>query len=272
MNNFKIIEWVPVMLLAGALLLQACGGGSTPTAVTETETVVAWSTSEAKSPPSEGSTPMLTPGTKVPATEGATIGAVPEAGAATSEGGVTGSTPKAEATGSQGRVAKSTPQVKASTGQEGTAGPTPGAGQGAVQGSAGAQAPLAYEILDTGSMLATKPAEPSAIVVTQPGQLGQLLSIFPPGTSLDNVTPALLDGNHVIVAIFGGVQGSSGYSVHLQTIRVEDTQVVLEVLLAGPPPNTLTEPALQIPYTIVLVERSAFPAEIGNVIVELHKN
>jgi hypothetical protein len=272
MNRSKTIGWIPVMLLVGALLFGACARGTTPTTVPGAESGVAGPTPKATTQTGKGSAAGPTPEAKTPTSEGNVAGSTPETEATASEGSVARSTPEVKATATASAGARSMPEAGPTASEEGAAGSTPVTGQQAPPAGTGAQAPSAYPVLAAGSILGSEPAEPSAMVVTQPDQLAQLRSMFPPGTPLDNITPALLDGNHVIVAIFGGVQNSSGYSVRLQGIRAEGGQVVLEVSLAGPPPNTLTEPALQVPYTIVLVERSTFPAEIGNVIVELHKN
>jgi hypothetical protein len=132
--------------------------------------------------------------------------------------------------------------------------------------------PSAYETLDSGSLLGTEPLEPLAVVVTGEDELDRLYDLFPPSATPPQIDAARLAGDEAIIAIFGGLQGSSGYTVALKDIKSEGNQVTLEVEISRPPAKQLVEPAEQIPYSIVQVSRSRLPAEIENVVLSVSQD
>ena len=109
-----------------------------------------------------------------------------------------------------------------------------------------------YEMLASGSILGVGPAEPLAVVITEEGELDQLLDVFPKGSRPTEIDAARLDGGSAFVAVFGGSQGSSGYSVALEEIEVEGDGVVLRATLASPPSGQLVEPAGRTPIPLLV--------------------
>jgi hypothetical protein len=127
----------------------------------------------------------------------------------------------------------------------------------------------AYEVLASESILGAGPLEPLAVVITEVSDLDQLLDIFPRGASVPEIDPARLEGEGAIVAVFGGLRGSSGYTLTVDDIQIVDGQVVVKATVVRPPTDRMVEPAEQIPYVVVVVEGVAFPAETGDVLLEL---
>jgi hypothetical protein len=130
-----------------------------------------------------------------------------------------------------------------------------------------------YELLDSGSLLGgTKSLEPFAVVVTQESELEQIYEAFPRRSAAPTIDPAQLTEEKAIIAIFGGVLGSGGYTITLKDIKSEENRVVLDAAISGPAAGQMVEPAEQTPYSIVLVSRSRLPTEIEDVVLEVSKD
>lgn len=104
--------------------------------------------------------------------------------------------------------------------------------------------------------LGDHPTEPHYAVVSQPGEWSELDGHLPPA-AIEAGRKAGPAQDHLIVAAFAGVKGTSGYSLTLDSLVVDENRVIVTVSQQAPEPAAVREPAMTLPYHLVAVPMDA---------------
>lgn len=93
-------------------------------------------------------------------------------------------------------------------------------------------------------------------MVTRPSEWGELDGHLPP-SAIESGRKAGPAQDHLIVAAFAGVKGTSGYSLTLDSLVVDENRVIITVSQQAPEPGAVREPAMTLPYHLVAVPLEA---------------
>lgn len=93
-------------------------------------------------------------------------------------------------------------------------------------------------------------AEPRAVVASSLGSLSESLG----GDLRSAENTAGNVGAGAYVAVFWGEKSTGGYAVEVESARLEEDRVVVELSLRGPPEGAIVAQAFTYPYAVAMVE------------------
>jgi len=96
------------------------------------------------------------------------------------------------------------------------------------------------------------PRLPSYLVLRQPEEWKSVVDRFP-AQAIDAGSKSGLPQAGPVVAVYAGVQPSSGYSVEIKSVTRQARQVFIVVQIIPPAPDQITEPSESLPFHIVSV-------------------
>lgn len=104
--------------------------------------------------------------------------------------------------------------------------------------------------------LGDHPTEPYYAVVARPGEWSELDGHLPPA-AIEAGRRAGSAQDQVIVVAFAGAKGTSGYSLTLDSLVVDENRVIFTVSQQAPKPDAVREPAMTLPYHLVAIPLEA---------------
>lgn len=103
--------------------------------------------------------------------------------------------------------------------------------------------------IDSGS-LGQGAAEPRAVVATSSGSLSEAANLPIRGaeSTMD------MGGEEAFIAVFWGKKNTGGYTIEIESARVEGDRVSITLARSSPPEGAIVSQALTYPYAVAALE------------------
>lgn len=116
-----------------------------------------------------------------------------------------------------------------------------------------------FEIIQQEAPLGDHPSEPAYWVITSPDHWDALEGAIPEealaaGSKFEGW------GSSLVLVVYAGVKGSSGYSIQIRSIQAEENHWTVTVSETKPDADQIVEPAKTVPYAVVGVSTDDLPA------------
>lgn len=112
------------------------------------------------------------------------------------------------------------------------------------------------------SPLGDHPAEPYYTVVAHPDEWSELQGQLPT-TAIEAGVQAGPAQDSLIVVAFSGTKDTSGYSLTIESVALDQDRILVTVSQQDPEPGAIVEPATTLPYHLVAVPRETVVPEHG---------
>ena len=119
---------------------------------------------------------------------------------------------------------------------------------------------LSFSTISQGAPLGDHPGEPLYAVVVNASEWDELTGRLPPQA----VSAGKQAGNtsdDIIIVVFAGVKGSSGYGINIKSINFEGGEFKILIDESEPGLDEITEPATTLPYHLVSLAREDLPRQ-----------
>ena len=118
---------------------------------------------------------------------------------------------------------------------------------------------IPFQLITQQAPLGDRPAQPFFGLVWQPGDLESLAGKLP-GPALEFARGAIRPGELILI-LFAGVKGSSGYQIAIQNVWQEGNQIIILVEQTQPDTGQVVEPARTLPFYLANLARNDLPQE-----------
>jgi len=117
---------------------------------------------------------------------------------------------------------------------------------------------LPFQVIHEAAPLGDQPEQPLYTVVSGREEWEALSSSLPAEAIAAGVQAAA-DMENLILVVYAGQQPSSGYSIAVEGIYPQEEVYLVRIKETRPGSETITEPAITLPYQIVAISRIEFP-------------
>jgi len=118
---------------------------------------------------------------------------------------------------------------------------------------------LPFQVIDEAAPLRDQPEQPLFTVVGAPDEWDALAGSLPQEAIAAGMQVST-DTENLILVVFAGQKPSSGHSIAVEGIYPQEDVYLVQVEEILPDPGQITEPAVTLPYQIVAISKTEFPA------------
>jgi hypothetical protein len=113
---------------------------------------------------------------------------------------------------------------------------------------------ISFETILIDAPLGDDPVDSAYLVITEPSQLEQLQGVIPDSALTAGKSFAGWDSNLILI-VFSGVKGSSGYGIQIDSITAADNRWTVFVTETRPSAEQIVEPARTMPFALIQVSK-----------------